>query len=153
MKTEAMPDVMPEVAPSTPPSPAPAETPLSASRRAASLWREYENALLSSQKKVDFDDGITAEFLALLAPPSSPTQLSFKEDIAAVQSVISSLIEVVDRGILSESDAEAIISSVMASFVSRRVDNTMKRIFSPSRSLWMLAASQHIYGKRGPKEE
>ena len=69
------------------------------------------------------------------------------QELSALNKLVTSTVEAVESNILSKSEAESLISHVLANFATRRMDEIVDNLFTTRHSKWFLAASKRFHGK------
>ena len=84
------------------------------------------------------------DWLSLLAPPLPPEEKSLSKDLSLIGKVVSSIIEATEEKILTSEEADAITEFLVAKFVERRLEKTMRELFVPAGHHWFVAASRYF---------
>lgn len=85
-------------------------------------------------------------YLAALAPMSKEPPAPMRDDLETVRSLVGNVFQASEQGILTESEAEAVLEFVVARFAERRMDRIFDIMFTPSNQDWFLIASGSHHG-------
>lgn len=94
------------------------------------------------------DVSVVDSWLELLAPPMRAKPRSYSEDIASLSRLLSDISDALDEGTLTDDEAEAVVKAALIAFMSNRLNNAARFIFSPRRGHWFIAAGEGRYGER-----
>ncbi len=123
------------------------------SNQAALAKLRHIQALVEKDDEKAPEPGLSDALLSLLSPRPAHQPASYHEELSALSKLISATAEVVEKGILTESEAESVINHVLAAFVGRRVDKLVDGLFSRPHTRWYLTASHHVYDRIGHSSE
>lgn len=116
-------------------------------RSLSSVLEELEESKEGGEHS--YEENFAKSLIGLLSSrsPRGAKYETMSQELSALSKFVTSTIEAVESGILSKSEAESLISHVLANFATRRVDEIVDNLFTTPHSRWFLAASKHFHGK------
>jgi hypothetical protein len=111
------------------------------SQKSHAKWEIVSASKLSSPS--DFDEVVPSLLNLVIPGPQRFERLPVSKEVEILHRFARTLIEAEEEGILTESEAEAVLKWLAARFVSRRLDKTLEMVTDKKRPNWFLAASRY----------